>query len=299
MHILITGGTGLIGKKLCRALLQAGNRVTVLSRHPESIGQKCGDHIIAMASLDEWEQHPPFDAVINLAGAPIVDAAWSAARKQYLWDSRVKFTQALVERMAACTHKPAMLLSGSAVGYYGDHRDSDMPLSESAKAGTDFPARLCAAWETEAMQAQALGVRVCLLRTGLVLSADGGLLRRMLLPFQLGLGAKLGNGRQWMSWIHIDDYVEIVIRLLAKPTAEGPFNMTAPHAVRNAEFTSELAAALRRPAWLVAPATMLKVALGARSMLLLGGQRVAPTRISEMGFSFKYPTLNEALKALL
>ncbi len=299
MHILITGGTGLIGKKLCRVLLQAGNRVTVLSRHPESIGQKCGDQIIAMTSLDQWEQHPPFDAVINLAGAPIIDAAWSAARKQYLWDSRVTFTQALVKRMAASTHKPAILLSGSAVGYYGDHRDNDMPLSESAQAGTDFPALLCSAWEAEAMHAQELGVRVCLLRTGLVLSADGGLLRRMLLPFQLGLGTQLGNGRQWMSWIHIDDYVEIVIRLLATRTAEGPFNMTAPHAVRNAEFTSRLAAALRRPAWFTAPAIVLKLAMGARSMLLLGGQRVTPARISEMGFSFKYPALDDALKALL
>lgn len=299
MHILITGGTGLIGKKLCRALLQAGNRVTVLSRHPESIGQKCGDQIIVMASLDEWEQHPPFDAVINLAGAPIIDAAWSADRKQYLWDSRVTFTQTLVKHMATCTHKPAMLLSGSAVGYYGDHRDDDMPLSESAKAGTDFPALLCATWEAEAMHAQELGVRVCLLRTGLVLSADGGLLSRMLLPFQLGLGARLGNGRQWMSWIHIDDYVEIVLRLLTTPAAEGPFNMTAPHAVRNAEFTSELAAALRRPAWLAAPAIVLKLAMGARSILLLGGQRVTPKRINEMRFSFKYPALGDALKALL
>lgn len=297
MHILITGGTGLIGRALCRALRQHGHQLTVLSRHPETVAKKCGVGVTPLADLSEWDDSMRFDAVINLAGEPIVDAHWSDARKKLLLDSRVALTRTLVQRMASHPHRPTVLLSGSAVGYYGDR--SDPGLDESAAAGTDFPAQLCAAWELEAMQAAELGVRVCVLRTGLVLSTDGGILQKMLLPFKLGLGARLGDGRQGMSWIHMDDYVAIVLMLLTSEQASGAFNMTAPQPVSNREFTATLAASLHRPAWFVAPAALLGLALGERKVLLLGGQNVLPRRVQSLGFSFRYPRLDSALRALL
>lgn len=297
MRILITGGTGLIGRALCRALLQNDHQLTVLSRHPESVAQKCGAGVKSLARLTDWEDSMCFDAVINLAGEPIVDAHWSEARKKMLWDSRVTLTQTLVKRIAQHPHRPAVLLSGSAVGYYGDC--SDQGLDESAAAGTDFPAQLCAAWELEAMQAAAVGLRVCLLRTGLVLSSEGGILQKMLLPFKLGLGARLGDGKQGMSWIHIDDYVAIVLMLLTNEQARGAVNMTAPQPVTNREFTATLAATLHRPAWFVAPAALLGLALGDRKVLLLGGQNVLPRKVQELGFIFRHPRFDSALRALL
>ena len=230
MHILITGGTGLIGRQLCKALLAEGHQLTVLSRDPDSVPARCGATVHAMAGLDEWHPGRSFDAVINLAGAPIVDARWTARRKQALRDSRVALTEQLVQRIAAARHKPGVLLSGSAVGYYGDRGDA--VLDESAAGGEDFAAKLCQAWEEAALGAQILGVRVCLLRTGLVLSRHGGLLGRMLPPFRLGLGARLGGGKQWMSWVHIDDYVAMLLFLLNDSGISGPCNMTAPQPVR-------------------------------------------------------------------
>ena len=212
MRILITGGTGLIGRHLCKALLAEGHQLTVLSRHPETVAVKCGAAVQAMASLDEWHPEQTFDAVINLAGEPIADAHWSAKRKQVLRDSRIALTEKLVQRIAAAKQKPSVLLSGSAVGYYGNGGNKE--LYENASTGNDFAANLCRDWEGAALAAKAFGVRVCLLRTGLVLSESGGLLGKMLLPFKLGMGARLGNGKQWMSWVHIDDYVAMVLHLL-------------------------------------------------------------------------------------
>jgi len=234
VHILITGGTGLIGRQLCKTLLAEGHELTVLSRNPASVPAKCGAGVHAMAALDEWRSDRAFDAIINLAGEPIVDARWTAQRKQVLWDSRVSLTDKLVQRIAAARHKPGVLLSGSAVGYYGNRGDA--MLDESAAAGEDFAARLCKAWEDAALGAESAVARVCLLRTGLVLSRHGGLLGRMLLPFRLGLGARLGDGKQWMSWVHIDDYVGMLLSLLRNAQASGPYNMTAPQPVPNKEF---------------------------------------------------------------
>ncbi|HSM98421.1 MAG TPA: TIGR01777 family oxidoreductase, partial [Gallionella sp.] len=276
MHILITGGTGLIGRQICKVLLAEGHELTVLSRNPDSVPAKCGASVRAMAGLDEWQPGMTFDAVINLAGEPIIDARWTTRRKQTLWDSRVALTESLVRRIAAARHKPGVLLSGSAVGYYGDRGDA--ALDESAPAGEDFAARLCRAWEVAALGAETLGVRVCLLRTGLVLSRQGGLLGRMLLPFKLGMGTRLGDGKQWMSWIHIDDYVAMLHGLLRNARACGPYNMTAPQPVTNAEFTAALAAALHRPAPFIMPAILLKPAMGERACLLLEGQRVLPEK---------------------
>ena len=326
MRILITGGTGLIGRRLCKALLAEGHELTVFSRKPASVPVKCGAEAHALASLAEWHPALNFDAVINLAGEPIVDKRWSAQHKQILWDSRVILTEELVRRIAAAEHKPSVLLSGSAVGYYGNR--GDLMLDETAAAGEGFAAELCKAWEEAARGAEKLGVRpqhgaaepagagvaasqllpqtagfagnvskvrVCLLRTAPVLSNDGGLLARMLPPFKLGLGTRLGDGKQWMSWVHIEDYVAMVLRLLRDDQMHGPYNMAAPNPVTNAEFTATLAAALRRPAFFVAPAALLKLVMGERASLLLEGQRVLPGKMEAMHQRFAFPTLTDAL----
>lgn len=297
MHILITGGTGLIGRQLCKALSAEGHELTVLSRNPASVPPKCGAGVKAIASLSEWQPSQTFDAVINLAGEPIVDARWTAQRKQLLWDSRVTLTGELVRHIAAASHKPSVLLSGSAVGYYGDRGDSI--LDESEPAGEGFAADLCKAWEDAARVAESSDVRVCLLRTSPVLSNDGGMLARMLPPFRLGLGARLGNGHQWMGWVHIEDYVAMVLRLLHDGQMRGPYNMAAPQPVTNAEFTASLAAALHRPALFVAPAMLLKLAMGESASLLLEGQRVVPKKMESAGYRFAFPALNDALNNLL
>ncbi len=297
MNILITGGTGLIGRALCPVLLAEGHTLTVFSRHPETVAAKCGADVQAMRALEDWTPDVHFDAVINLAGEPIVDVAWTERRKQILRDSRIALTQQLVARIAQADHKPAVLLSGSAIGYYGGRGDQE--LVETSGPGNDFPAQLCIDWEAAAAEAEQYGVRVCLLRTGLILSKDGGLLARMLPPFRMGLGARLGDGKQWMSWIHIDDYVQHLLRLLHDEQLSGPFNMTSPQPVTNAEFTRILARVLRRPAPLSAPAAMLKLAMGERAALVLEGQRVLPARLEEIGEGCAYPALEAALRAIL
>lgn len=297
MRILMTGGTGLIGRHLCRSLLAAGHELTVLSRKPETVAVKCGAAVQPMAKLDEWGRDRVFDAVINLAGEPIVDERWTDKRKQVLRDSRIALTEALVQRIAAAVQKPKVLLSASAIGYYGGRGDE--ALSEDSGAGNDFPANLCLGWEAAALAAQKHGVRVCLLRSGLVLSREGGLLGRMLPPFRLGMGARVGDGKQWMSWVHIDDHVAMVQRLLRDDQMSGAFNLTAPGPVTNREFTAELAAALRRPAPFVAPAALLKLSLGEAASLLLEGQRVLPARMQAAGFTFRFPVLGAALQDLL
>lgn len=297
MQILITGGTGLIGKQLCKALLAEGHDLTVFSRHPASVPAKCGTGVQAMAALSEWQPARNFDAVINLAGEPIVDVRWTPRRKQILWDSRVTLTQELVRHIVAAGHKPAVLLSGSAVGYYGNRGDTAM--YETADAGKEFAAQMCKAWEDAAHGAESAGVRVCLLRTGLIMSKHGGMLGRMLLPFKLGLGARLGDGRQWISWVHIDDYVAMVLRLLHDKQASGPYNMTSPHPVTNAEFTSTLAQTLHRPALFASPAPLLKLALGERASMLLEGQKALPGKMTAAGYNFRFASLESALGNLL
>lgn len=297
MRILITGGTGLIGRHLCRALLAEGHELTVLSRRPESVTSKCGATVHAMAALDGWRPAQTFDAVINLAGEPIVDERWTAKRKQILRDSRVSLTEELVRHIAAAEHKPRVLLSASAIGYYGN--GGDLMLDESSDPGKDFAAQLCQDWEGAARVAEDAGVRVCLLRSGLVLSKEGGLLGRMLPPFKLGLGTRVGDGRQWMSWVHIEDYIAILLRLLRDEQMRGPYNLTAPQPVTNAELTKTLAALLRRPAPFVAPAALLKMSMGESASLILEGQRVLPRKLEAAQYCFQFSALHDALKDLL
>ncbi len=293
MRILITGGTGFIGQALCTRLMAQGHELTVLSRHPETVALRLSPQVTAWASLDQWSADIPFAAVINLAGLPIIDAPWTTARKQALRDSRVGLTEQLVTRIRAAQQPPGLLLSGSAIGYYGD--SGDTAVREDSPVGQDFGATLCADWEQAALAAENAGTRVCLLRTGLVLHPSGGMLGRMLWPFRLGLGGPIGQGSQWMSWIHRDDQVGIIEHLLNSPTARGIYNLTAPVPVTNTEFTRTLARSLHRPAVFRVPALLLKWILGERAGLLLGGQKVLPERIMEQGYTFIHPKLEQAL----
>jgi uncharacterized protein (TIGR01777 family) len=298
MQVLITGGTGFIGKTLCRRLLQQGHQLTVLSRQsPDTVQRLCGAAVTPLASLKALSPQAGFDAVVNLAGESIVARRWTDARKNVLWDSRVALTEELVGFIAAAERKPGVLVSGSAVGYYGDRGDA--PLDEDSGFADDFGHRLCAAWEKAALRAEEHGVRVCVLRTGLVVGRDGGFLQRMLLPFKLGLGGRIGDGRQWMSWVHLDDHVAMTDHLLNHAHLDGVFNATSPHPVTNLEFTECLARLLKRPALLPVPAIALRLLLGEMAELLLGGQRVLPARWQQENFPYRYPRIEEALKEAL
>lgn len=297
MRILITGGTGLIGRALCRYWLAQGHELLVWSRRLEQVPGLCGTSVRGVARLEELGE-VELDAVVNLAGAPIADRPWTRRRKALLWDSRVHLTERLVEWLAGLARRPPLLISGSAVGWYGDGgehllREGDTPVV------SDFASQLCIAWEESAQRAQELGMRVALVRTGLVLAREGGFLARLLPPFRFGLGGRIGSGRQWMPWIHLHDQVALIDFLLHQPNASGPYNACAPQPVRNAEFTRELARALHRPALLPVPAPLLRAGLGELAGLLLGGQHSVPERLLAEGFEFRFRELPQALADLL
>jgi uncharacterized protein (TIGR01777 family) len=296
MRILLTGGTGLIGRALCQYWQRQGHELWVWSREPNKVAQLCsGAH--GISSLQEL-QGSPVDAVVNLAGAPIADRPWTDARKQVLWSSRIDLTRTLIDWMKQQPQPPRVLISGSAVGWYGD--GAEALLDESSPAGAaDFGSQLCIAWEQEAERANLFGVRVVLLRTAPVLAPQGGMLARLIPLFKLGLGGRLGDGQQWMPWIHLEDQVSLIDFLLNHEECRGPFNACAPQAVRNITFTQTLARSLHRPALLPAPAWALRLALGEMSVLLLGGQRLQPQRAQTAGFTWRYGNLQEALHQLL
>jgi uncharacterized protein (TIGR01777 family) len=221
MHILLTGGTGLIGRQLCRHWSGQGYRLTVWSRKPEKVAKICGAQVRGIARLEDLGQEP-VDAVINLAGAPIADRPWTHKRKALLWSSRITLTETLLAWLESREQKPRVLISGSAVGWYGDGGEREL-TEDSGPISEDFASQLCIAWEETAQRAEALGIGVILIRTGLVLSAEGGFLSRLLLPFKLGLGGPIGNGRQWMPWIHIDDQIALIDFLLQRNESSGPY----------------------------------------------------------------------------
>ncbi|MEQ9547503.1 MAG: TIGR01777 family oxidoreductase [Marinobacter sp.] len=293
-RILVTGGTGFIGQVLCPKLIAKGYSLTVLSRQSETdVRAACG-RVEAISKLDMLKGHRGFDGIINLAGEGIADKRWSEQRKQALRDSRIGLTRQLVSVVKSWDVKPGVLVSGSAVGYYGNQQDAQ--VNEDTPPNDEFTHRLCRDWEAEAVKLEADGVRVCLSRTGLVAGPGGGFLQRMLLPFRLGLGGRLGSGDQYMPWVHRDDVVAALIFMLESEDATGPYNVVSPNPVTNREFTRCLARALNRPAIFPAPAPVLKLALGEMSRLLLTGQQAIPQRLTQQDFQFSYPDLTEALE---
>lgn len=294
-RILVTGGTGFIGQVLCPKLIANGYSLTVLSRQSEAdVRAACG-RVEAVSDLDLLVDHPGFGGVINLAGEGIADKRWSNQRKQQLRDSRIALTRRLVSVIRTWNSAPTVLVSGSAVGFYGN-QDS-VRVTEDTPPHDEFTHQLCRDWEAEANKLEADGVRVCLSRTGIVAGPDGGFLQRMLLPFRLGLGGRLGSGNQYMPWVHRDDVVSALIFMLESENATGPYNVVSPNPVTNREFTRCLASVLNRPAIFPAPAPVLRVALGEMSRLLLTGQQAVPQRLLQQDFRFTYPDLTAALES--
>ncbi|HVX65740.1 MAG TPA: TIGR01777 family oxidoreductase [Bryobacteraceae bacterium] len=277
MNIALTGSSGFMGRALTARLETGGHRVLPLR-------------------LREAPAVPPCDAVVHLAGEPIAQR-WTAAAKQRIRESRVEATRALVAQLAKLERTPRVLVAASAIGIYGSRGDE--VLTEASAPGSDFLAELCVAWEQAAREAAAFGVRVVSVRFGIVLGREGGALARMLLPFRLGVGGRLGSGRQWMSWIHLEDALGLVEFALGADRVSGPLNATAPNPVTNAEFTRRLAAALHRPAFTPAPAFALKLMFGEMAGMLLDSQRVEPHAALAAGYAFRYPDLGPALRRLL
>lgn len=293
-RILITGGTGFIGKELCPRLLERGDQLSVLSRQStESVKAICG-RVEAVSSLESLLSGPGFDAVINLAGEGIADKRWSASRKQALRDSRIRLTEELVQVIRSWEKRPSVMVSGSAVGFYGDQGAAT--VTENTAPHDEFTHRLCSDWEKAAMELVGEDTRICLSRTGVVAGPGGGFLQRMLLPFRLGLGGRLGSGDQYMPWVHRTDVVNALIWMIDTENAQGPYNVVSPNPVTNAEFTRTLGRVLHRPTLFPAPAPVLRIALGEMSRLLLTGQNARPTKLVEEGFRFRFEELEAALK---
>ena len=292
--ILVTGGTGFIGTALVRRLIERGDKVYVIARSVAKAERLFGSQALIAPSLQALPETVKIDAMVNLAGAPVFGRPWTDARKVALVRSRIDTTRALVDWIADHAVKPRVLVSASAIGWYGTEH-GDRPLTESMMAGLDFPAMLCAACEKEAKRAEKLDLRVARLRIGLVLGSGGGMLKPLLRAFRFGLGGRFGSGQQWMSWIHLEDLLALIIRAIDDPTFAGAINTVAPQPVTNADFTRTLAAAVHRPAILHAPAFALRLALGEMATLLLDGQRVLPERADQLGFQFRYRTLDAAL----
>lgn len=287
MRILISGGSGFIGQSLAKTLTSRGDEVLIWSRQNPSKPSW-------IKQLSEIET--PVDVIINLAGAGIIDKRWTPERKKLLRSSRLETTRNIVEWISKQDQKPKCLISASAIGFYGSQKSMD--LNESSSPVDGFTHRLCADWESEALKAEEFGVRVCLIRTGIVLG-NGGALKKMLLPFKLGLGGPIASGKQWMSWIHLDDEISAICWLIDDESLQGPFNLTAPEPVTNEVFTKELASTVRRPAIFRVPAIVMKGLLGESSELLIEGQCVRPVALQNSGFQFKYTSVTHALQSLV
>ena len=297
MRALVTGGTGLIGRKLLARVPEP----VVVSRDPVQARRRLGP-----VQVVRWEPEAGpaplealrgVEAVFHLAGEPVAAGRWTVERKQRIRDSRVLGTRHLVEGMAALERKPEVLVSVSAVGYYGDRGDEE--LDENSSPGGGFLAEVCQAWEREALGAEKLGVRVVCARIGLVLARGGGALARMLPPFRMGVGGRLGSGKQWMSWIHLDDVAGLLLHAAWNREIRGAMNVVSPHPVTNIQFTRALGRALHRPAFMAVPGGALRVAFGEMSEVLTGSQRVFPRVAQRTGYAFQHPDLEAALQAVL
>jgi uncharacterized protein len=295
--ILVTGATGFIGSRLVLSLTNAGHQVIALVRNPAK-ADVLHPPVTLITSLDQLPSEAKIDAIVNLAGEPIGNGLWTEAKRRKIVDSRIGMTDDVIRLIGRLERRPTVMVSGSAIGWYGLWQDQ--PLTESAKAHACFSHELCDAWEKAAARATEYGVRVVCLRTGLVVGTEGGFLTRMLTPFEFGLGGPMGSGKQWMSWIERDDLVRLIAHALAKPDLSGPINATAPIPVTNTKFTEELGRRLKRPAVFRIPAVLLHhVAGDLADELLLGGQRVIPNKALSSGFVFRYQTLRSAFEAVL
>jgi uncharacterized protein (TIGR01777 family) len=297
VNYLITGASGFIGRKLVHLLLSEGHSV-------EYLGRRRSPDLDSRAAFHPWNPGerpplssvPPVDTIVHLAGEPVAQR-WTPEVKQRIYTSRVEGTRQLVSAIGELRQKPAVLVSASAVGYYGN-RGGEV-LTESSSPGADFLAKLCVDWEREANRAHEFGIRVVRIRIGIVLGRDGGALKQMLRPFRLGIGGRLGSGQQWMPWIHVDDLLRLFVFAASNPSIEGALNGSSPEPVTNAEFTRSLARALHRPAIFPVPKFALKIALGEFADYMFASLRVVPEATKQSGFEFTHPELGGALKALL
>ena len=295
--ILVTGATGFIGSRLVASLTEAGHQVIALVRNPAK-AEALHPPITLVTSLDQLPADVAIDAIVNLAGEPISNGLWTEGKRRKIVESRVNMTSDVVRLIGRLERRPAVLVNGSAIGWYGLWQDQ--VLTESAKSHVCFSHELCDAWETAANRATEYGVRVICLRIGLVVGTAGGLLTRMLTPFEFGLGGPMGSGNQWMSWIERDDLIRLIAHAIARPDISGPINATAPVPVTNGTFTEELGRRLRRPAIFRIPSGLLRGLAGdLANELLLGGQRVIPNKALSSGFVFRHETLRSALGAIL
>ncbi len=301
MNVLITGGTGLIGRALCRALIKRGDRAVVLSRNPElAKGMPAG------VELHRWDGRTAsgwgnlvdqVDAIVNLAGENIASGRWTAERKQRIRKSRLDAGKSVVDAIAMADRKPRVLIQASAVGYYGPHGDEI--VTEESPSGDDFLAHLAVEWEGSTAPVEMAGVRRAIIRTGIVLSTKGGALPRMMFPFRFFAGGTLGSGKQWMPWIHMADEIGAILFLLDDEGASGPFNLSAPEPVTNEGFTKAIGRAMGRPAFMRTPAFALKLLLGEMAMVVLDGQRAIPKRLLDAGYRFEFASLAPALQDLI
>ena len=299
MKVMVTGATGFIGNELVKKLNEKGHEIVVLTRNADSARFRIPVHCETVTWDPCRKSLEPsvlkgVDAVINLSGENIADGRWSSERKRELIDSRVYSVRRLVDAISSMDRKPQSFISCSAIGFYGDRGDE--LLNEAASKGHGFLSDVCQVWEDEILKADDLGVRTVAYRVGMVLGHDGGALNKMLPPFKLGAGGKLGSGSQWMSWIHIKDLVDMLIYAAENPSVDGIYNAVSPNPVKNREFTKTLGQVLKRPTLFPVPKFVLKTILGELSELLLGSQRVDSKKISNTGFEFQYAHLEDALK---
>jgi uncharacterized protein (TIGR01777 family) len=295
VKVLVSGASGLVGRALVQSLRRQGHQVRCLRRGSAGGGDVAWDPEVGALDPGALEG---LDGVVHLAGENIAAGRWTPTRKARILSSRVQGTGLLAQTLARLAQPPSVLVCASAVGYYGDRGGEE--LTEASPPGQGFLAQVCRAWEEAAAPARAAGIRAAHLRFGMVLSARGGALSRMLLPFRLGLGGRMGSGKQWMSWICLEDAVRAILHLLEHPDLSGPFNAVSPHPCTNAEFARTLGKVLRRPALFPAPAWALRLALGEMAEeLLLSSARALPVRLLESGFRFEHPELEKALRHLL
>ncbi|HZY84438.1 MAG TPA: TIGR01777 family oxidoreductase [Gemmataceae bacterium] len=303
MRVFVTGGTGLIGTRLVRQLLKRGDQPVVLTRRPDAAAKLFGPACTVVAGdptqSGAWvDAVADCDAVVNLAGENVFGRRWNAEVKALLNDSRVKATQNVVEALRQQTDgRPRTLVNASAIGYYGPHGDEE--LTEDSPPGDDFLARICIDWEKAALAVESAGVRCVTVRVGVVLDKEGGALAKLLTPFKLGAGGPVGSGKQWMSWIHHEDMTGLFLLALDDAGAAGPLNGTAPEPVTNRDFGRALGGALRRPAIMPMPGFALRLLVGEAAEVVLGGQRVLPRRAQQLGYVFKYPTIDAALREIV